>query len=198
MSTTPISGPPPRNDMQSSHQTSEPNCLLCMNLNKDPVYQSRCGRDHYYCQSCIKHFLDRTGICPQCQKEGRCQGNQPSGHMTWNTVTQSSLPGYEDCGIIIMDFKFHKGVQGTSKFVRVGNIWFHEGTFSSVYLSHKMAPFSTDVMDPHGSKKTKKMNTVHCSLQKLKGNSLKNASAFLFLPQSRLSGLFPVVTSSHE
>ena len=127
--------------MQRSHQTGEPNCLMCMNLNKDPVYSSRCGRGHYYCQSCIKHLLDRTDICSQCQKEGLSQGNQPNGHMTWNTATQSSLPGYEDCGIIIMDFKFHKGVQGTLKFVRGLGIWVHEGTFLLAYLSHKTAPF---------------------------------------------------------
>lgn len=52
---------------------------------------------------------------PRCHKEGPRQGNQPTGHMTWVIVTQNSLPGYEDCDVINMYFKFEEGIQGTLK-----------------------------------------------------------------------------------
>ena len=96
-------------------QKSEPNCSMCMNFNDDPVYPLKCGRDHHYCTSCIKHFIEKTQVCPSCHKEGIRRGNQPIGCMTWVTVTQNSLPGYEDCDVIIMYFKFEEGIQGTLK-----------------------------------------------------------------------------------
>ena len=94
---------------------SEPNCSMCMNFDNDPVYPLNCGRDHHYCTSCIEHFVEKTQVCPRCQKEGPRQGKQPPGCMTWVNVTQNSLPGYEDCGVIIMYFKFEEGIQGTLK-----------------------------------------------------------------------------------
>ena len=96
-------------------QKSEPNCSMCMNFNDDPVYPLKCGRDHHYCTSCIKHFIEKTQVCPRCHKEGIRRGNQPIGCMTWVTVTQNSLPGYEDCDVIFMHFKFEEGIQGTLK-----------------------------------------------------------------------------------
>ena len=95
---------------------------MCMNLNKEPVYPWQCGGNHYFCTSCIKAFIEKTGICPQCQSEGLPQGNQPTGYMTWITVAQGSLPGYEDCAIIIVYFKFDEGIQGTLKFTVISSI----------------------------------------------------------------------------
>ena len=94
---------------------------MCMNLNNDQVYPSQCGRDHFFCTTCIKAFIEKTGICQQCQAENLSRGNQPTGLMTWITVTQGSLPGYEDCGIIIVYFKFHGGIQGILKFTVTGH-----------------------------------------------------------------------------
>lgn len=86
-----------------------------MNFNNDPVYPLKCGRDHHYCTSSIKHYIEKTQVFPRCHKEGPRQGNQPTGHMTWVIVTQNSLPGYEDCDVINMYFKFEEGIQGTLK-----------------------------------------------------------------------------------
>ena len=107
---TSILGPPPLSDMQFGHRKNEPNCLMCMNFNKDPLYPSKCGLDHFYCKSCTKHLLKKTGLCPQCDKEGLLQ---PTGNMTWITKKES-LPGYEDCEVIAMFFTFYEGIQGTS------------------------------------------------------------------------------------
>ena len=86
---------------------------MCMNLNNDPVFLRQCGRNHYYCKSC-KDFLDSAGICPKCRADGLPQGNQPIGGMTWMMVPDSSLPGYDNCGVIAMHFHFHDGIQGAS------------------------------------------------------------------------------------
>ena len=89
---------------------------MCLE-NNEPVYPSKCGRDHQYCTSCFKLFVEEAPICPQCQEESLRQGNQPTGVMTWVTATQNVLPGYDDCDVIIMYFKFEEGIQGTLKFV---------------------------------------------------------------------------------
>lgn len=44
--------------------------------------------------------------------ESISKGSQPIGWMTWNKLSESSLPGYEKCGIITMYFKFDGGIQG--------------------------------------------------------------------------------------
>ena len=95
-----------------NHRKGKPNCLRCMNFNNDPVYPINCGRDHHYCKSCFKWFLERTHVCLQCQNEDLPQGNQPPGQ-AWVNLTQNSLQGYEDCGVIILYFLFKEGIQGT-------------------------------------------------------------------------------------
>ncbi|KAJ7374746.1 E3 ubiquitin-protein ligase dtx3l [Desmophyllum pertusum] len=102
--------------MHSSHEKDEPKCSMCMNLNKDHVYPSRCG--HYFCESCWKNFIEKTRICPRCTQDGRFKGNQPMGHMSWTTELDISLPGYKDCGTIVITYKFRKGIQGPEHPVR--------------------------------------------------------------------------------
>ena len=109
----PIVDPSPLNEMHRNDLSSEPKCLMCMNLNKEPIYPSQGGRDHYYCKSCVKCFLEKTKNCLQCEKEGLSHGNQPIGCMSWVTAKQCSLPGYEDCGIIVISYNFEDGIQGT-------------------------------------------------------------------------------------
>ena len=99
---------------QNGHQSGQ-RCLMCMNLYNDPVFLWQCGRSHQYCKSCTD-FLGSAGICPKCYDEGICQGNQPIGSMTWMTVPDSSLPGYDSCGIIVTRFNFEEGIQGTCRF----------------------------------------------------------------------------------
>jgi len=93
-----------------------------MNLNKEPVYPSQCGRDHYYCKSCVKCLLEKTMICPQCEKEGFSQGNQPVGYMSWTTVKTCSLPGYEHCDVIVISFNFEDGIQGNFTHLFLANL----------------------------------------------------------------------------
>lgn len=41
-----------------------------------------------------------------------CEGTQPTGHMTYGTDSDHSLPGHEDCGTIVIGFNFDRGIQG--------------------------------------------------------------------------------------
>ena len=100
---------------QNGHQSGQ-KCLMCMNLHNDPVFLWRCGSNHRYCKSC-SDFLDGAGICPKCRKEALRQGNQPAGNMTWVTEPNSSLPGYDSCGIIVTHFIFDQGIQGACRYV---------------------------------------------------------------------------------
>jgi len=50
-------------------------------------------------------------ICPTCRRENLLLGNQPVGYMTWRTK-YNSLPGYEECGTIVIIFNFEEGIQG--------------------------------------------------------------------------------------
>jgi len=92
-------------------QTGEVTCSMCMNLTKDPVCQVKCG--HSFCESCTKHFFEKTMICPVCKKENLPRGNQPVGYMTRRSEKYSSLPGYEKFGTIVLTFNFDSGIQGT-------------------------------------------------------------------------------------
>ena len=100
----------------STGEASEPKCLMCMNLSRHPVHPSKCARGHYYCKTCITHLLEKTNICPQCEKEGPLKRAQPVGFMTWTTEKQRSLPGYQDYGIIVVHFTLGKGTQGIFAF----------------------------------------------------------------------------------
>ena len=95
--------------MQATPPTGEPKCSMCMNLNKDPVYPVNCG--HYFCKSCTKRFIEKAMICPVCKKENLFRGNQPAGFIAWRREF-SSLPGYEECGTIVITYSFSKGIQG--------------------------------------------------------------------------------------
>ena len=105
-----ISGPVTL-EMDSTSEMGEPKCLIWLNLSKNPVHP-QCVRRHYYCNSCLTHLPEKKNICPQCEKKGPLKGNQPIGIMTWTTETQRSLPGYQDCGIINVNFSLGNGIQG--------------------------------------------------------------------------------------
>jgi len=98
--------------MQTIHPTSEPKCSMCMNLNKDPVYQTgNCG--HWFCKSCKKRFLEKAMRCPVCKKENLFRGNQPVGYIAWRTESNNQLPGYEKYGTIVITYNFKQGIQGS-------------------------------------------------------------------------------------
>ena len=102
--------------MQTTHPTGEPKCSMCMNLYKDPVYPDNCG--HYFCKACMEWSIKKALNCPVCTKENIFKGNQPVGNIT-QRKENSSLPGYDEFGTIVLTFNFDKGIQGIVDFFSV-------------------------------------------------------------------------------
>ena len=100
-------------EAQNGHQGGQ-RCLMCLN-SSNPVFLWQCGRNHHYCMSCTDILVDNTLICPECKNEGVLNRDQPTGSMVWFTVVDTSLTGFDNCGIISTNFKFDEGIQGTIK-----------------------------------------------------------------------------------
>lgn len=84
-------------------------CAVCLDLIK--VKKTlKCG--HSFCSECIDAVFKLKPACPICNTfHGVYTGTQPEGSMS---VTRSwqSLPGYEHCGSIAVDYVFASGIQG--------------------------------------------------------------------------------------
>lgn len=84
-------------------------CPICMdeftNMEKLP-----CG--HGFCKDCLRQSKESMGAkCPVCTKVfGRIEGDQPDGKMT-TRIMGSSLPGFERCGTIVIDYNIPSGIQ---------------------------------------------------------------------------------------
>jgi len=50
--------------------------------------------------------------CPTCKQENLVTRNQPLGYMACRTESWDSLPGYEECGTIVITYNFDGGIQG--------------------------------------------------------------------------------------
>lgn len=70
---------------------------------------------HSFCSECIDSVFSLKPACPICNTfHGVYTGTQPQGTMT---VTQSilKLPGFENCGSIVIQYSFPAGIQGVSR-----------------------------------------------------------------------------------
>lgn len=67
---------------------------------------------HSFCSECIDSVFTVKPACPICNTfHGVYTGTQPQGKMT---VTRSilKLPGFENCGSIVIQYSFPAGIQG--------------------------------------------------------------------------------------
>ncbi|XP_056294633.1 uncharacterized protein LOC130209097 isoform X1 [Pseudoliparis swirei] len=88
----------------------EEKCPICIDkfINKK---QLKCK--HEFCAECLKKSEQSMGsICPVCKDiYGLLEGDQPAGgFMTWRRDS-SSLPGFPDCGSIIITYYIPGGLQ---------------------------------------------------------------------------------------
>ncbi|KAJ0036823.1 hypothetical protein NQD34_005500 [Periophthalmus magnuspinnatus] len=93
------------------HQTmgNTQDCSICLDRIKDRK-TLKCR--HSFCSQCIDSVFRLKPACPICNTfHGLYTGTQPDGTMS---VTRSfqSLPGYEHCGSIAIDYVFASGIQG--------------------------------------------------------------------------------------
>ncbi|KAM8770642.1 E3 ubiquitin-protein ligase DTX3L [Rhynchonycteris naso] len=84
-------------------------CSICMDLMSNKQVLPKCK--HEFCAPCINKALTYKSVCPLCQTSyGVQKGNQPEGIMTFSTQS-SSLPGYESCGSIVINYSMKGGIQ---------------------------------------------------------------------------------------
>ncbi|XP_030634367.1 E3 ubiquitin-protein ligase DTX3L [Chanos chanos] len=96
-------------DARKNHDAEEETCPICMDhfKNKEKL---KCG--HGFCSECLQQAMESMGpICPVCKKVfGRVEGNQPDGTMETYAL-RSSLPGFDHCGTIVIDYFIPYGTQ---------------------------------------------------------------------------------------
>lgn len=85
-------------------------CVICLDDVKDGMILD-CN--HEFCKSCLNQsFTKHKKACPVCGKIfGEITGNQPQGVISFEREGRS-LPGYENCGTIIVKYNFKSGIQG--------------------------------------------------------------------------------------
>ncbi|XP_022091861.1 uncharacterized protein LOC110979958 isoform X2 [Acanthaster planci] len=92
----------------SISRQQEPICVICMDKIKDP---KSLPCKHTFCTPCIEKQFQFKPICPVCGAcYGQLRGDQPEGSMNCRTVS-TDLPGYPDCGTIIVTYTFLDGIQ---------------------------------------------------------------------------------------
>lgn len=87
-------------------------CSICLDKMATPRILELCG--HTFCSSCVEMAFQTDAVCPICKtRYGMRTGDQPEGTMDV-TNRESSLPGYEGFGTIVIDYNFVDGIQGVS------------------------------------------------------------------------------------
>ncbi|XP_041362739.1 uncharacterized protein DDB_G0290685-like [Gigantopelta aegis] len=110
-------------------------CVICMEEIKDPKKLDKCG--HVFCRSCITDCFEKfKPVCPTCNMVyGVVRGTQPEEGTMNVTNNSGSLPGYPECGMIIIDYVFHDGVQ-TEEHPKPGSSY--HGTRRTAFLPKNM------------------------------------------------------------
>ncbi|NXU77578.1 DTX3L ligase, partial [Oreotrochilus melanogaster] len=104
-------------------------CPICMERIKNKETLKKCN--HEFCKTCITRALAYRPNCPICNTiQGLMEGDQPEGTMSAVT-SSSSLPGYPNCGTILITYVMEGGIQ-TSKHPNPGRPF--AGTTRVAYL----------------------------------------------------------------
>ncbi|XP_060054252.1 E3 ubiquitin-protein ligase DTX3L isoform X2 [Erinaceus europaeus] len=84
-------------------------CPICMDTISNKKVLPKCK--HEFCTTCVKKALLYKPSCPLCQTfYGVQTGNQPEGTMDVS-FSKISLPGYENCDTIVINYKMNGGIQ---------------------------------------------------------------------------------------
>uniref|UniRef100_A0A8C5TS19 E3 ubiquitin-protein ligase n=1 Tax=Malurus cyaneus samueli TaxID=2593467 RepID=A0A8C5TS19_9PASS len=106
-----------KNNVSSEGQTQakteeEDKCPICQDRIKNKEILEKCK--HAFCKSCIDQAMTYKQACPVCNTIcGVLRGNQPEGTMS-STTKPFSLPGYQNCDTIQIDYVMKGGVQTSS------------------------------------------------------------------------------------
>lgn len=97
--------------MALSSESSE-DCAICL----DKIQEKKTLSCHHsFCSQCIDTVFTVKPACPLCYTfHGVYTGTQPEGTMTVRRDCQR-LPGFENCGTIIIVYDFPPGIQGVRR-----------------------------------------------------------------------------------
>ncbi|XP_071776012.1 putative E3 ubiquitin-protein ligase DTX3 [Centroberyx gerrardi] len=97
-------------DVHRSRRASDmDNCAICLDRIQDKK-TLKCH--HSFCTECIDSVFKFKPACPICNTyHGIYIGTQPEGTMTVTRRWQS-LPGFEHCQTIVIEYRFPSGIQG--------------------------------------------------------------------------------------
>lgn len=111
-----------RTHSEDTEASDEDTCTVCMEDlagAASGVSLNICG--HKFHTECLVRVVEHQGgrgyvQCPNCQTvHGEKTGNMPAGgQMMWTRRPEMSLPGYQDCGTIVIKYVFSNGVQDVS------------------------------------------------------------------------------------
>ncbi|XP_041835992.1 E3 ubiquitin-protein ligase DTX3L-like [Melanotaenia boesemani] len=121
----------PASEGASAGDIEDDKCHICLSTFTNKK-QLKCK--HEFCNDCLQNAVKHGGpICPVCKDVfGLIEGDQPDGKMTWTTYSLP-LPGFPDCGHIVIRYDIPDGVQ-TGKHPNPGQRYF--GTRRVAYLPY--------------------------------------------------------------
>ncbi|XP_078364668.1 tripartite motif-containing protein 3-like [Oculina patagonica] len=97
-------------DSASGGAGLETQCPICQDTVSLNARTLKCK--HVFCVDCLETASKHDNRCPVCKEvQGVIRGNQPRGTMQFHRSCLS-LPGYYECGRIIIDYHFPSGTQG--------------------------------------------------------------------------------------
>ena len=104
-------------DKKKEEEEEDDRCPICLDEIDNPKKLDKCG--HTFCTDCIESsFRNHKPACPTCNTMyGMITGNQPRGTMEVHQSSSPSVPGYNNCGIIVIDYSFPSGTQGVQLFL---------------------------------------------------------------------------------
>ncbi|CAI5688065.1 unnamed protein product [Oreochromis niloticus] len=120
---------PPTDSGKTAGDQKDERCPLCLDKFKNKK-QLKCK--HEFCKDCLRQAQEANGpICPICRVVfGKIIGDQPDGRMSHQTL-RTSLPGYSDCGTIVISYEIQSGIQ-TAKHPNPGQHYY--GIQRTAYL----------------------------------------------------------------
>ncbi|XP_038552883.1 E3 ubiquitin-protein ligase DTX3L-like [Micropterus salmoides] len=123
----------PTGEGATAGDSKDENCPICMDMFTNKK-QLKCK--HEFCEECLARSEETMGpICPVCKDVfGVMEGDQPDGNMTWHSYS-SPLPGFPDCGTIIITYDIPSGRQ-TEKHPKPGK--HYTGIMRTAYLPDNM------------------------------------------------------------
>lgn len=96
---------------QSKFEDGDECCICCCDLKgNEPVRRLNVCFDCFH-EGCLKEYMNQTSKpeCPLCKRIYlNIIGTQPDGTMT-DSIEKRSLPGYEDCDTIVIDYNMNSG-----------------------------------------------------------------------------------------